>query len=381
MFLFFPLRDEYRVKKFPILVLSLILINILIFFYTTFAPEYEQIIQKYGFIPSSFSLKTAFTSMFLHGGILHLGFNMWYLWLLGDNIEDRWGVIPFLLFYLSAGIFSMLLYSALVTEQSANIPTIGASGAIAGVLGVYAILFPKSRITFKYFIWVFLFIMRFGEFKVYAFVWLTFWFLEQALSTLLTVKEITTSSVAFGAHFAGFLYGAIIGLGTKIYQEAKFKENVKLGENMLFKILGSKQFVQRRMEEYGEIESAKSIIKTNIEENRAFAAQQYGNIVKKYNEVTLPEKIQYNVAESLFNIGEQEAAYLACKNFLLNYPFSKFADKALFTIGKLFIVQKEYEKAKYAFLQVVLFYPYSNMYEESKYFLEKKLPPLFQGTA
>ena len=177
------------------------------------------------------------------------------------------------------------------------------------------------------------------------------------------------------------MYGAIIGLGTKIYQEAKFKENVKLGENMLFKILGSKQFVPRRMEEYGEIESAKSIIKTNIEENRVFAAQQYGNIVKKYNEVTLPEKIQYNVADSLFNIGEQEAAYLAYKNFLLNYPFSKFADKALFTIGKLFIAQKEYEKAKYAFLQVVLFYPYSNMYEESKYFLEKKLPPLFQGTA
>ncbi|HNS32434.1 MAG TPA: rhomboid family intramembrane serine protease [bacterium] len=381
MFFFFPLRDEYRVKKFPVLVLTIIIINVAIFLLHVANPEYDKVLLKYGFIPSDFSVTTLFTSMFLHGGIMHLAFNMWYLWLFGNNIEDRWGRIPFILFYLSAGIFSMLLYSALIPEQAAGIPTIGASGAIAGVLGAYAILFPKSRITFKYFIWIFLFIIRFGEFRLYAVAWLAFWFVQQSFSTLLAARGITASSVAFGAHFAGFLYGAVIGLGTRLYREAKFRENVQLGKNVLFNLLGSKQHPIRNMEEYGKIEHAKSLILSEIDEDRLLASKYYGEITEKYPEVTLPEKIQYAIADSLYRQGERDKAYLAYKNFVLNYPLSKLADNALLAIGKILVEKKDYQKAKYAFLQVVLFYPYSDCYEESKYYLEKQLPRLsFENT-
>lgn len=172
MFFTFLVRDEYGVKRFPVIVVLIIIINCLIYFIFGFTPHYKEIVLKYGFIPENFSFKNIITSMFLHGGFFHLFFNMWYLFLLGDNIEDRWGRFNFLLFYFLSGIFASLIYYQLTPPKFKNVPVIGASGAIAGILGAYAILFPKSRITFKYFLW---FIYpNWGEFEIYASVWLFF---------------------------------------------------------------------------------------------------------------------------------------------------------------------------------------------------------------
>jgi membrane associated rhomboid family serine protease len=374
MFFFFPLRDEYRVKHFPFIISVIIAANIFLFLLHATGPNYESIIMKYGFIPDRFSVTTLFTSMFLHGGLLHLGFNMWYLWLFGNNIEDRWGIILFLLFYLSAGVFSMLLYSVLIPEKLGSIPTIGASGAISAVLGAYAVLFPKTRITFKYLIWLFIFFIRFGEFKLYAYFWLAFWFVQQAFSTFLVTAGHTADSVAFGAHLSGFLYGVVIGFGTRLYREVRFRENVQLGENVLFKLLGGKQFKQRTIEEYGEIESLKAeVIKAIRTDNDSDIVLYYTDLVRKYPEVTMDEKTQYRIAESLEKQNSLQVAFTAYRNFILNYPFSKFADKAFLSIGKILLETGDEEKAKYAFLQIVLFYPYSDVYEEAKYYLDYKL--------
>lgn len=372
MFFFFPLRDEYKVKRFPIVVLLIILINCIVYFSFGFSHRYQEIVLKYGFKPAYPSLLTLLTSLFLHGGIFHLGFNMWYLWLLGDNIEDRWGSFRFLLFYLSAGIFASLLYGIMIPEKLKNIPTIGASGAISGVLGAYAILFPKSRITFKYLI-IFLGIYA-GEFEIYSSFWLTLWFLNQALSTFLVAKGIGQSSVAFAAHLSGFIYGAIIGMGTKLYREAKYRENVILGKNMLYNLLGQEMKVARKAEEKKEIEEIKKKIVENIYENRFLASEIYSKGIEKYPEITLNEKVQYEIAESLNRRKMLKEAEIAYKNFILNYPFSKLADNALFSLGKIYLEKGEIEKAKYAFLQIVLFYPYSDVYEEAKYYLEKEIP-------
>ena len=376
MFFFFPVRDEYGIKKLPFIVISIITINCFVYFLNAYFPDYKEIVLKFGFIPARPSFLTIITSMFLHGGIFHLGFNMWYLWLFGDNIEDRWGSLNFLLFYLSAGVFATLLYSIMVPSQFKNIPLIGASGAIAGVLGAYAVLFPKSRITFKYFFWFLIFI-KFGEFELFAYVWLSFWFLSQGISTLLVAKQIAVSSVAFAAHFAGFIYGMIIGIGTRAYREAKYRENVSLGKNLLLNLLGEKQKIIRTFEEECEISRMKEEIMKNFEGNKNLAVLTYSQLIKKYPEVVLPEKIQYEIAESLEKEGKKEDALIAYKNFILNYPFSKLADNALLSLGKIFIEKEEYEKAKQAFFQIILFYPYSDTYEEAKYYLEKKLPSLF----
>ncbi|MCX8082344.1 MAG: rhomboid family intramembrane serine protease [bacterium] len=372
MFFVFPVRDEYGVKRFPFFVVLIIILNVVIFFLYGTKPEYENIVMQYGFIPSRFSPLTLFTSMFLHGGILHLGFNMWYLWLLGDNIEDRWGHIPFILFYLSGGIFSSLLYSVLIPETMRNIPTIGASGAISAVLGAYAVLFPKSTITFKYFL--FAIILKFGEFEIYAWVWLLLWFIQQAISTILMGKGITTDTVAFGAHFAGFIYGMLIGIGTKIYKEAKYRENVAMGKNMLFQVLGDKQIIQRTMEEDSDIKQMKTkIVETMEEENKYAASEVYAQLIRKYPEVVLPEKLQYEIAQVFEKRNMLHQAETAYRNFIINYPFSKLADNALLSLGKIFKQTGEEEKARYAFMQIVLFYPYSDVYEEAKSLLEKDI--------
>lgn len=371
MFFFFPLRDEYKVKRFPVIVLFIIIVNCFIYFIFGFSSEYEQIVLNYGFKPAYPSLLTLLTSIFLHGSIFHLGFNMWYLWLLGDNIEDRWGRFQFLIFYLSAGIFASLLYSVMIPEKFKNIPTIGASGAISGVLGAYAVLFPKSRITFKYLI-ILLGIYA-GEFQLYSSFWLGLWFLNQALSAFLVAKGLTHSSVAFAAHFGGFVYGMIIATGTKLYMEAKYRENVLLGKNMLYNLLGEERKILRREEEKEEIEKIKDNVLRNIYEDRAVASEIYCKGIEKYPEITLNEKVQYQIAESFERQNKFNEAEIAYKNFILNYPFSKVADNALFSLGKIYLKKGEIEKGKYAFLQIVLFYPYSDVYEEAKYYLEKEI--------
>jgi len=316
--------------------------------------------------------------MFLHGGLFHLGFNMWYLWLLGDNVEDRWGRINFLFFYLLSGIFAGILYSWLIPEKFINIPVIGASGAISGILGAYAILFPKSRITFKYFIWAFIIFVRWGEFEIYSYVWLFFWFFIQGLNTLFVSLYKVQSQVAYSAHFGGFLFGAIIGLGTKLYREAKYRENVKLGENMLLQLLGSTEKVLYNIEETAEIEKIKEKIKNTIYEDRYFGTQIYKKGIEKYPDLCMDEKIQYEIADSFYRQGDYTSALIAYRNFILNYPLSKLADNALLNFGKICLLSGDYEKAKQAFLQIVIFYPYSDVYEESKYYLEKELPKLIQ---
>ncbi|MCM8785704.1 MAG: rhomboid family intramembrane serine protease [Candidatus Omnitrophica bacterium] len=375
MFFFFPVRDEYGVKRFPVIVTLIIFINCIIFFAFGFSSRYEDIILKYGFIPQNFSLKNLITSMFLHGGISHLGFNMWYLWLFGDNIEDRWGKIKFLIFYLFSGIFASILYSELIPKKFMNIPTIGASGAISGVLGAYAILFPKSRITLKYLIIILG--IRWGEFEIYSYIWLFLWFFIQGLYTLFVSLFSLQSQVAYAAHFGGFLFGIIVGLGTKLYREAKYRENIKLGQNMLLNLLGKKEEKFYTLEEIDEIEKIKNRIESLIYEDRLTATTIYKNYINKYPDLCLSEKNQYEIADCLERQNEKHIALITYRNFILNYPFSKLADNALFAFGKICFETGDYEKAKQAFLQIILFYPYSDVYEESKYYLEKKLPEVF----
>ncbi|MCM8804750.1 MAG: rhomboid family intramembrane serine protease [Candidatus Omnitrophica bacterium] len=374
MFFFFPVRDEYGVKKFPIIVTLIIFVNSLIYFIFGFTSKYEQIVLNYGFIPSNFSLKTMITSMFLHGGLFHLGFNMWYLWLFGDNIEDRWGKIKFLIFYLFSGIFASILYSLLIPKRFMKIPVIGASGAVSGVLGAYAVIFPKSRITFKYLIF-----LTWGEFEIYSYIWLFLWFFIQTLNTLFVSLYSIQSQVAYAAHFGGFLFGMIIGIGTKVYREVKYRENVIMGKNMLLQLLGGKEKFLYNVEQIAEIDMIKNKIKNIIYEDRVTATKFYKEGISKYPDICLPEKIQYEIAESLNRQGEKEYALTAYKNFILNYPLSKLADNALLSFGKICFELEDYEKAKQAFLQVVIFYPYSDAYEESKYYLEKLLPEKFQS--
>ncbi|MEM2129563.1 MAG: rhomboid family intramembrane serine protease [Candidatus Bathyarchaeia archaeon] len=211
----FPIQDENRPSRKPFVNWGLVAINVIVFFFLFFQPysQYDYF-YKYGAIPYDIlqgrNLWTLITHMFFHADMWHIIGNMIFLWVFGDNVEDTFGHAKYLLFYLSGGIFaefthiaSVLISQQLNMGQNLFIPTIGASGAIAAVLGAYVLLFPHARIkTVVYVIYIITFT------SVPAFYYLGFWFIYQVLMGLGTFIG-TSSSVAFWAHIGGFVFGLV----------------------------------------------------------------------------------------------------------------------------------------------------------------------------
>mgnify|MGYP005850447509 CR=1 FL=1 len=207
-----PIRDAIRSRTFPVVNVAIIVLNGLAFFWQLAqGPHLKEVLYLYGIVPLRYSdpvLATHFTgfqqylpfltSMFLHGGFLHIIMNMWFLYIFGDNIEDRLGHIRYLIFYLICGVAAGVVH--LLTNWSSNIPTIGASGAISGVMGAYLLLYPGSRILTLIPIFFF-----FQFIEIPAFIFLGYWLLIQLFSASLAPKNV--GGVAFWAHVGGFVAG------------------------------------------------------------------------------------------------------------------------------------------------------------------------------
>ena len=207
----FPLYDTVRSHKFPFVNLLLIVLNLLAFLYEIRMDpaELKTFIFANGLIPAqllgnlSDEWVKIYSSMFLHGGWFHIINNMWVLFIFGDNVEGRMGGFRYLLFYLLSGTAAGLLQTYIL--PTSNVPMIGASGAVAGVLGAYLILFPRSRIASLVPI---LFIFTLIE--IPAFLFLLFWFFSQLFSGWLALQGGSASGIAWWAHVGGFLFGLIM---------------------------------------------------------------------------------------------------------------------------------------------------------------------------
>ncbi len=202
----FPIGDENPTGRKPYVNYALIVINVLVFALFFFRQDYNQIVMEYGFIPARPTPVTYITSLFLHGGIGHIVGNMLYLYIVGDNVEDKLGHVGYLLFYLVCGAAADYANGAMCSEKMMNIPTIGASGAISAVLGAYIFLYPKNKIIFFYFFWIF-FIIKYDTFKLQSFWAIGMWFILQFFSHL-TSGSMT--NIAYGAHIGGFIGGGLI---------------------------------------------------------------------------------------------------------------------------------------------------------------------------
>ncbi|MCD6276891.1 rhomboid family intramembrane serine protease [candidate division WOR-3 bacterium] len=224
-----PLRDTIRSRTFPILTYFLIGLNVFVFLVENSLPVHklDSLVVMYGIVParvihSPFTgFYTLFTSMFLHGGWTHLIGNMWALYLFGDNVEDVMGHLRFLIFYILAGVVAGLVH--ILFNPLSTVPTIGASGAIAGVMGAYFILFPRSTIiTLVPLFFLPLFI------EIPAVVFIGFWFLSQFFNgTLSLVTPGVLGGVAWWAHVGGFAFGLLFhklftGRRRKIYPDEIF---------------------------------------------------------------------------------------------------------------------------------------------------------------
>jgi membrane associated rhomboid family serine protease len=211
----FPIKDDIPSKKFPLAIIFLIAINAAVFAYQlTLTPEQLAIfIFRYGFIPANLdfyapqTLIPLVTSIFMHGGWLHIISNMWFLGIFGDNVEDKFGHLKFVFIYLAFGIGASLAHYFI--NPASAIPAIGASGAVAGVLGSYLIFFPRAKI-----LTIVVIIFFITAVQVSATVWLGLWFGLQILGALQLVHLGTM--VAYWVHIAGFLIGFITAIIGKI---------------------------------------------------------------------------------------------------------------------------------------------------------------------
>lgn len=220
----FPLRDTVRSRSFPIVNYGLIAANVLIFFFQASLTESQlyRLIDVLGMVPARLSPEqplsfvSLLTSMFLHGSWLHLISNMWILYIFGDNVEDRMGPLRYLIFYILAGIGAGAAHAAFmnvflgVDSLQAGMPTVGASGAIAGVLGAYFHLYPKARVITLIPLFIFPWFV-----EIPAVVYLGFWFLTQLLPGLLSLGAVSDVSGAMGgiawwAHIGGFVFGLLM---------------------------------------------------------------------------------------------------------------------------------------------------------------------------
>ena len=221
-----PLRDANPTQRTPIVTLAIIAACAVVYGYQLLLmvnggeAALSAFITRWGVVPAelvealrsgaviSLETVTLVTSQFLHGSLVHIGGNMLFLWIFGNNIEDRFGRLPFVAFYLVGGIVAGLTQVAI--DPGSTVPTIGASGAIAAVLGAYLVLFPRARVTTAIFL-----IFFYQLIDIPAIFVLGFWFVLQlfdGLGSLGAMGAATTGGVAFFAHIGGFVFGAAIAL-------------------------------------------------------------------------------------------------------------------------------------------------------------------------
>lgn len=220
----FPLRDTVRSRSFPVVNYGLIAVNALIFFFEASLGQEQlyRLINTLGMVPAHLSLDhpmnfiSLLTSMFLHGSWFHLISNMWMLYIFGDNVEDRMGSLRYLIFYILAGVAAGAVHAAVmnlfigIESVQASMPTVGASGAIAGVLGAYFRLYPNARVTTLILLFIFPWFV-----EIPAVIYLGFWFLTQLFPGLLSLGAVggfggAMGGIAWWAHIGGFIFGLLM---------------------------------------------------------------------------------------------------------------------------------------------------------------------------
>ena len=214
-----PLNDENPSYTTPVVVYVLIAINVVVFLHEmSLGSQLNSFFQLYAIVPQELSasfagtppnqpvpeLATLITSQFLHGGLMHIAFNMLFLWTFGNNIEDSLGHVKFLLFYLLCGVLAGLTHWFF--DMQSVVPTVGASGAIAGVMGAYILKYPKAKIVTLLPLGII-----FTTIRIPAVFFLGFWFVQQAVSSVASLGVTTEGGVAYWAHAGGFIFGAVIG--------------------------------------------------------------------------------------------------------------------------------------------------------------------------
>lgn len=316
---FLPVGNENPTRKFPTLTLSLIIANVLIFFATWHGGNYADLIDKYAFVPAQFSVMTLFTHQFLHGGYLHLVGNLAMLWIFGRNVEDLLGRIVYIPFYLACGVSAALMHMLVEFSRSGgDTPTIGASGAIFGILGAYFVLFPRSVILGR----PVLFMMPLPiKLTVSAVFFLGLYIILEIINGM---GALSTAGVriAHWAHIGGFLFAAGF-LFLLIATRAVIVPNIEKVRSGGYATMTKEDWF------LGQLDAA--------QENGRYGAlpDDYRSLLAKNPRIVFSPDIQIKVARGVRQAGDLPLSADAYKRLLESYPGHPTAHRAAIEMSRL----------------------------------------------
>ena len=384
-FFLLPYKVNRAFKEVPLLTILLIAVNTLFYFGTSV--DLESTVKYLGFVPNIHGLYTWFTSMFLHGDFFsHLLWNMYFLWLFGALLEDVLGKLKFSLIYLTSGLVACLVHAGIIAifvPGLQGVPLIGASGAIAGLLGVFAVRFYKNKISIAYFVFI-LFFVRWGVIEITSVAALSIWVGRELLSGLLQIGGLG-SPVAHWAHIGGFVFGVIVALSFRLVGDADVEylseeadswarmgihsgafsrytqliENTpkdpevyrKLAGSMLFSGDGNKEEI---------IQNCMKAIRLFLQnQQKQEAMGVYQELNDAYSGVVLDAKTQF----ALGSINETQADFRAAADayfkLIENDPDCPEAEKASFRLAHVYLKMGNEEEANRTWQQFVEKYPSS----------------------
>ena len=315
----------------------------------------------FGLTPHHPSISNILTSMFAHAGILHLTWNMLFLWLFGPNVEDALGRLEYTIFYVGSGFAASLLHVVMVqsfTPAAGDIPIVGASGAIAGILGIFAVRFYRTRIKMWYMVFIF-FIIRWGKFTIPAWIGLSIWFGQQLLGGIMGMIYPESGGVAYWSHIGGMVFGMILAYAMKMVKEGKkeylmadAKDSLEKGttwnaaehlrlflghdpENAevhgeLAKTYALQQDSVRAMDHY-----QRSIDLHLRKGERDKAVSRFAELKHFYCDARLVLKSEYQLARYLLDGGFHAPALQLLQDIANSYPGTPEAEVALVKMGDL----------------------------------------------
>lgn len=402
MFFLLPYGNDRPKSRFPAVTYALIAVNVLAYVWAM-SVDRESAIGAMGLIPSQPSVGDILTSMFVHADIFHLGWNMLFLWLFGPNVEDALGRLEYAIFYFGSGFAAALMHLIVVRTFipiTGDIPMIGASGAIAGILGIFAIRFYKTGIKIWYFIFL-IFIVRWGKFVIPAWIGLGIWFLQQFAGGLGGIIDPESGDVAYWSHIGGMLFGMILAYalrlgveGKKEYLMADARADMERGttwsaaENM-------RAVLDRdhdNPEVHGELASAYAIqqdeekavqhYKRSIElylrkGEREKAVARYAEMKHHYRHAGLELKSEYQLARYMAETGYHAPALQLMQEIAFTHPGAPEAEVCLMKAGDLCLnTFNDPQNALNCYMRFLQEYPHSayrNIVERSAAQAKEKL--------
>jgi len=361
MFFLLPYGSDRRTSRFPAITCALIAANVVVFLWLL-PVDYRSVMRTFGLTPYHPTMGCILTSMFVHADVLHLAWNLLFLWLFGPNVEDALGRLEYAIFYFGSGFAAALLHVVVVhtfIPAAADVPVVGASGAIAGILGIFAVRFYRTRLKIFWYFGIFVYPLRWGTFTIPAMVGLGIWFVQQLAGGVLSIVNPESGGVAYWSHIGGMVFGMALayalhmGLaGSKEYLLADAMSDLERGTTR-DAVANFRRLVDRDPEDadaHGELarayamqldsEGAVSHYQQSIalhlgRGQRDEAVARFAELKHYYRNARLDLRSEYQLARCLMEANCHAPALQIMEDIASTYPGTPEAEMALMKAGDL----------------------------------------------